>query len=81
MSKVAHLEALVACITQTEATLPDLDRAVIVAGIGAELVENLREDLVRLRVMVQRVAQGHLNQQKATKPANGSKVPALNSQL
>lgn len=73
-----NIEGLIACLTQTEATLPDLDRAVTVTGIGAELVENIREDLVRLRVMAQRVAAGTLNQQKAPKPAKQKALRSLN---
>lgn len=63
------LAGLLECVAATERTLPDLERAVVVSGIGAGPFDEVRLALVRLQVMAQRSAHGRnvVAQQKAAK--------------
>ena len=67
-----NVEGLLAAITGMERALLDLDRAVVITGIGALLADDIRERLVRLRVEAQRVKAGRIN---------GSKVQVEGSKL
>lgn len=62
-----QVEGLLAAITAMERAQVDLDRAVVITGIGALLADDIRERLVRMRVVAQRVRSGVINSQKATK--------------
>jgi hypothetical protein len=73
-----NVEGLIASITAMERAQVDLDRAVVITGIGALLADDIRERLVRMRVEAQRVKVGMTNSQKAS---NRSKVQVEGSKL
>lgn len=71
------IDGLLAAITAMERAQADLDRAVVITGIGALLADDIRERIVRMRIEAQRVKVGTTNGRKA----DSSKVQVEGSKL